>query len=121
MTDKTFGSWLKLQRTALDLSQQELADQAGCSVVTIRKLESDERKPSKQLADLLGSCLNVPETERSRANCRLMMCRGSWQRLLFTLSQASLRSHLPQRKSHNPKVSIGTICQISRPCLLVVR
>ncbi|MBV7339896.1 helix-turn-helix domain-containing protein [Chloroflexi bacterium TSY] len=65
MTDKTFGAWLKLHRIALDLSQQELADQSGCSVVTIRKIESDERKPSKELAELIGRSLSVPEVERS--------------------------------------------------------
>ncbi|MBV7329146.1 helix-turn-helix domain-containing protein [Chloroflexi bacterium TSY] len=64
-TAPTFGAWLKLRRIALDLTQQELADQAGCSVVTIRKMESDERKPSKQLAKLLSTCLNIPEAERS--------------------------------------------------------
>ncbi|MBV7339894.1 AAA family ATPase [Chloroflexi bacterium TSY] len=64
-TPTTFGAWLKLRRIALDLTQQELADQAGCSVVTIRKMESDERKPSKQLAELLGTCLNIPEAEQS--------------------------------------------------------
>ena len=65
VTAETFGAWLKLRRVALDLTQQELADQVGCSVVTIRKMEANERRPSKQLAGLLGTYLAVPETEQS--------------------------------------------------------
>ena len=65
MIEPSFGGWLKLRRMALDLSQQELANQAGCSVVTIRKMESDERRPSKQLAEILGACLQVPDAERA--------------------------------------------------------
>jgi predicted ATPase/transcriptional regulator with XRE-family HTH domain len=60
----TFGSWLKRRRRALDLTQGDLADCAGCSIVTIRKFEADERRPSRQLAELLAECLSIPESER---------------------------------------------------------
>lgn len=59
-----FGEWLKRRRRALDLTQQALADCAGCSLVTIRKFEADERRPSRQLAELLADCLAVPADER---------------------------------------------------------
>lgn len=61
----TFGNWLKRRRRTLDLTQGALADCAGCSVVTIRKFEADERRPSRQLAELLADCLQIPETERA--------------------------------------------------------
>lgn len=59
----TFGSWLKRRRRVLDLTQGELADCAGCSIVTIRKFEADERRPSRQLAELLADCLQIPLSE----------------------------------------------------------
>jgi predicted ATPase/transcriptional regulator with XRE-family HTH domain len=61
---ESFGAWLKKQRRALDLTQQALADRAGCSLVTIRKFESDERRPSRQLAELLADCLAITADER---------------------------------------------------------
>ena len=47
--EETFGSWLKLRRRQLDLTQNELAEQVGCSVDTVRKIERDSRRLSKQL------------------------------------------------------------------------
>ena len=64
--NESFGSWLRRRRRVLDLTQEALADCAACSVVTIRKLESDERRPSRQLAGLLADCLQIPDGERER-------------------------------------------------------
>src|SRR5690606_558965 len=61
---ETFGAWLKRRRRSLDLTQQALADCAGCSLVTIRKFEADERRPSRQLAELLADCLQIADGER---------------------------------------------------------
>lgn len=55
-----FGEWLKRRRQSLDLTQAELAERAGCSVFALRKIESGERRPSKQLAALLADALCVP-------------------------------------------------------------
>lgn len=61
MVEKTtFGAWLKRRRRQLDLTQKGLAYQAGCSVGTIRKIEADERRPSRQLATLLAQHLDIP-------------------------------------------------------------
>jgi predicted ATPase/transcriptional regulator with XRE-family HTH domain len=65
-TEETFGAWLRRRRRALDLTQQDLADCAGCSLVTVRKFEADERRPSKLLAELLADCLDVPAGEKER-------------------------------------------------------
>ena len=64
-TEATFGAWLRHQRRQLDLTQTELAARVGYSVVTIRKLERDELRPSKQLAERLAQQLNVAVAHRA--------------------------------------------------------
>ena len=46
----SFGAWVRQRRRALDLTLEELAAQIGCAAVTIRHIETDERRPSKQQA-----------------------------------------------------------------------
>lgn len=59
-----FSEWLKLRRKALDMTQDELAERAGCSVSALRKIESGERRPSKQLAELLAQALELSEEDQ---------------------------------------------------------
>jgi predicted ATPase/transcriptional regulator with XRE-family HTH domain len=56
----SFGNWVRRQRKALDLTQQELAQRVGCSVSAILKIEADERRPSRQVAELLAQHLQIP-------------------------------------------------------------
>jgi transcriptional regulator with XRE-family HTH domain len=49
---------------ALDLTREELAKRVGCSVSAIRKIETDERRPSKQLAGILADCLEISLKDR---------------------------------------------------------
>ncbi len=56
-----FGEWLKRRRQNLDLTQAELAERAGCTVFALRKIESGERRPSKQLAALLAQALEISD------------------------------------------------------------
>jgi predicted ATPase/transcriptional regulator with XRE-family HTH domain len=58
--DYSFGNWVRRQRKALDLTQQELAQRVGCSVSAILKIEADERRPSRQVAELLAQYLEIP-------------------------------------------------------------
>jgi len=60
----SFGDWIKQQRKNLDLTQERLAQIVGCSVVLIRKIESQERRPSRQIAGLLAQALRVPVHEQ---------------------------------------------------------
>ena len=62
--DYTFGNWVRRRRKALDLTQQELAYRVGCSVSLIFKIESDERRPSRQMAELLVEHLQIPADQR---------------------------------------------------------
>jgi transcriptional regulator with XRE-family HTH domain len=56
----SFGEWIKQCRKALDLTQDGLAQRAGCSIFALRKIESGERRPSRQLAELLAGALEIP-------------------------------------------------------------
>jgi tetratricopeptide (TPR) repeat protein/transcriptional regulator with XRE-family HTH domain len=60
----SFGYWLRRRRKALDLTQEALAKRVGCSGFSIRKIEADERRPSRPLAERLAASLAIPEQER---------------------------------------------------------
>ena len=59
----SFGRWMRKQRKALDLTQDKLAHKVGCALVTIRKIEADERRPSTQLARLLAQHLEIKQED----------------------------------------------------------
>jgi predicted ATPase/class 3 adenylate cyclase len=61
----SFGYWVRRRRKALDLTQAELAERVGCAEVTIRRIEADERRPSRQIAALLADHLQLDPQERS--------------------------------------------------------
>jgi len=63
-TTASFGYWVRRQRQALDLTQAILARQIGCATVTISKIERDERRPSRQMAELLAEKLTIPPAQR---------------------------------------------------------
>jgi predicted ATPase/class 3 adenylate cyclase len=60
----SFGYWVRRRRKALDLTQDALARQVGCAKVTIQKIEADERRPSRQIAERLADCLAISSEER---------------------------------------------------------
>jgi predicted ATPase/DNA-binding XRE family transcriptional regulator len=62
----SFGTWLKHRRRSLDLTQGLLADRVHCSLATIQKIEREERRPSRQLAELLAEALDIPAQDRPR-------------------------------------------------------
>lgn len=80
MNPDTFGEWVKQRRKSLDLTQAMLAHLIGCSLSAIRKIENDERRPSKQIAELLASHLEVPPEERTLF-LKIARGEGSIQRL----------------------------------------
>lgn len=61
----TFGEWLRKRRKALDLTQEELAERAGCSVWLVQKIEAGSRRASRQTAEILVDCLKVDQDLRS--------------------------------------------------------
>ncbi len=63
-TTVSFGYWIRRQRKALDLTQQALADKVGCSVAAIKKIEQEERRPSRQIAERMADVLAIPPDQR---------------------------------------------------------
>jgi predicted ATPase/DNA-binding XRE family transcriptional regulator len=63
ITHTSFGQWLKQRRKTLDMTRDELAQRIGCSASILYKIEADERRPSKQIAELLAHNLNIPPDE----------------------------------------------------------
>src|SRR5215212_11042775 len=61
---QTFSAWIKRRRKALDLTQQELADQVGCSASALIKIEAGVRRPSRQIAERLAVCLAIPAADQ---------------------------------------------------------
>src|SRR4051794_3975970 len=59
----SFGAWIQRRRKVFDLTQAELAAQIGCALGTIRKIETDERRPSKQIAARLADQLQLAPEE----------------------------------------------------------
>src|SRR6266545_89571 len=62
----SLGVWIKRRRKALDLTQDALAALVGCSKHLIAKIEGDARRPSREIATLLASHLQLAADERVR-------------------------------------------------------
>jgi predicted ATPase/transcriptional regulator with XRE-family HTH domain len=99
----TFHSWLKQRRRTLGLTRKELADRVGCSAITIVKIEAGERRPSRQIAELLADSLDIPPGEReafvefARVGSRALSARNA---LLPVPDEVLLR--LAQRPNNLP-------------------
>jgi predicted ATPase/tetratricopeptide (TPR) repeat protein/DNA-binding XRE family transcriptional regulator len=61
---QSFGQWLHHRRRELDLTQSQLGSLVNCAQVTIKKIEADILRPSRQLAELLVEKLGIPAEER---------------------------------------------------------
>lgn len=60
----TFSGWLRQQRNDLGVTQDDLSERLGFSPAMMRKLESGERRPSGQIANLLADYFRIPSDER---------------------------------------------------------
>ena len=60
----SFGEWLTEYRQSLHLQRAELAARIGCAAVTLRKIEIDERRPSRQMAEQLAEQLGISPGQR---------------------------------------------------------
>ena len=61
----SFGSFVRQRRREMDLTQEELARRVGCAAITLRKIESDNLRPSVQIAERLAMALAIPLNERA--------------------------------------------------------
>ena len=61
----SLGNWIRQRRKALDLTQEALARLVGCAAVTLQKIELEERRPSREIAERLAEALDLPPEERA--------------------------------------------------------
>jgi predicted ATPase/transcriptional regulator with XRE-family HTH domain len=62
-SEATLGAWVKRRRKTLGLTQEELAELVACSTSALKKIEANQRRPSRQLALLLAHHLQIPTAE----------------------------------------------------------
>ena len=65
-TSGSFGYWVRRRRLALDLTRDALARRVGCSPSALKKIERDERRPSRTMATQLAEALGLPLDQRDR-------------------------------------------------------
>src|SRR5258706_2566802 len=73
----TFGPWVKQRRKALGLTQDELADLIACCTSLIKKIELAQRRPSRQMIDLLMLHLQIGPADQK---VFLDLVRSKWPR-----------------------------------------
>jgi ABC-type oligopeptide transport system substrate-binding subunit/transcriptional regulator with XRE-family HTH domain len=62
----SFGTWVRRRRLTLDLTRDALARRVGCSVSAVKKIERDERRPSRTMATRFADALGIPPDQRDR-------------------------------------------------------
>lgn len=92
----TFGVWLQHRRIALHLTQKQLGQLASCSAAMIRKIEADERLPSRDVAQHLATALQISGHDLAAF---LRFARGELLHDPFTLPE--IAAH-PPRRLHAP-------------------
>ncbi len=59
----SLGAWIKERRKDLELLQEDLTQRVGCSISTLRKIETGVLRPSRQMAERIARCLEVDAAE----------------------------------------------------------
>lgn len=63
-TEISFGRWVQRRRKGLGLTTDTLAARVAISVHTLRKIEIDERRPSRDVAQQLVDALHIPADDQ---------------------------------------------------------
>ena len=110
----TFGRFLRERRKQQDLTQKALAERAGYSVSTIRKLELGVLRPSRSLLERLAEVLQLEPGEQADMVWRARM-----------LSAGAVDEQPPQREQGNlpasPTPLIGRDAELTHLVALVLR
>lgn len=106
----SFGEWLQRQRMGRGLTREQLAHQIGCAVVTLRKIEAEERRPSAQIVERLAEILNIPQDQNTAF---LRFARGDWRSAPTGVAENFpwLASPVRERTADdisNPKIRLAT-------------
>jgi non-specific serine/threonine protein kinase len=75
LAEVSFGEWLRRQRKAGGLTQQELALRLSCSARALKKFEAEQRRPSPPIVERLADHFNIPAGERAAFQ---RFARGDW-------------------------------------------
>lgn len=62
--NEAFSREVRARRKTLGLTQMQLARNVGCSISLTRKIESGERRPTRQIAELMSAALCSTRAER---------------------------------------------------------
>lgn len=103
----SFGYWLRRRRKALDLTQYALAQRIGYCVSAVRKIESDERRPSQHMAKQLADGLVIPPENR---DVFLSVARG------VLPMQRLAESCMPGELIFPPRLPLPTIAPRTGSC-----
>jgi hypothetical protein len=95
-----FDEWLRQRGTALDLARFELPQRASCSVSPLRKIEAEERRPSRQLTGLLVECLGIARYDRPA------FVKGACGELCADRLRPSSPACVPERKPLTPLFNV---------------
>lgn len=105
MTDiVSFGEWVQTRRNQLRYTRKAFADLVGCAPVTIKKIERDERRPSLEMAELLATHLQIPESEKEDF---LRRARGEYVPRMVPPTEMSLaEAQAPAADEESPKENL---------------
>src|SRR5262245_14086142 len=110
----SFGYWVRRQRKALDLTQAELARRVGCAEGTIRMIEADARRPSRQIAARLADHLAIAPSDRTTFIQSARAELGA-DRLAPPVTFNRRRTNLPAQ----PTPLIGRAREVEQVCALL--
>ena len=102
-----FGFWVRRRRIALDLTRDALARRVGCSPSAIKKIERDERRPSRTMADRLADALSLPPGIRAQFLASALG-EASPARLAVAVLDHELGS-APQWLVRSPAAEVGLV------------
>jgi predicted ATPase/DNA-binding XRE family transcriptional regulator len=94
LAEVSFGVWLKRQRKALGMTQEQLAQQVFCSTSALKKIEEGLRRPSAQIAERLAEIFNIPANEKMAF---IRFARGGEWRPKFSNPSATAPWQTPSR------------------------
>lgn len=102
----SFGYWLRRQRLARDLRQDDLAAQLGVATITLRKLEADERRPSLQLITRVAEVFALSAAERDLLR---RVARADLSPAALPLPERASAADPQAAPEHPPELPTGTV------------